>query len=372
MKTLYKFLILSLTVFVLITACDSDNEDVSTSIVVNSITPSEGGGGTFVTIDGTGLNNVLHVVLEKDPYTSIEFSQSENQISFTIPEDAYAGNKELVLVMPNDQRHVIDYYVVPGPPIISKMEPGAAPVGETAQIQGSSFVDVQSVKIGNITLNSSQYTIAANQSSISFTVPEGIENNYGKVEVTTALGTVTSSSFFFVGTEFLIDDFDGNSNPNVSWGGAYGSAGGDESGIAAWNTPTGGNGSFLKIECTEVTATWGGGLENSSGTPFGVEGTYENVIMVADVYTSVANSYFRIETTLDAPADRYTYSMTPNDKWETKIISLVDLEPNYGGTPGGYDVPIDPASIDQIKIMFDATLGNLCAVDNIRFIKLDQ
>ena len=371
MKILIKYLIVFLiTPFFFIGCRQIDDEKVM--ITIDSVSPNEALAGDHVVIKGKGLNQILHVLIESDPYVSLPFSQTDDAIEFNLPSNALAGYKDIVLVQADGKRKVIsDYHIVPGAPIISSVSPGSAPVGTSITVKGSAFVGITKVMLGNVEIPKGSYTVTADQSSVKFNVPSGVSNGYGYISISTDKGTAVSSSLFFIGKEILVENWDGNKFPGLTWTGAYNAYINDQTGILSGPSPIAISGSYYKI--TSNGTSWGAGNETAALTStFGLTGDASSVIFVADINTngSPEGTFLRFN---QSNGNFYTYNVKAATGWKTVIVRLnKDIGWQYNGDPSSVSpaqIPT-PALINQIKIMTSATLGAQINIDNLRFIQL--
>lgn len=371
MKILIKYLMIFLVTPFFFVGCTQDDDDKA-SIVVDSVSPGQALAGDHIKIMGSGLNNVLHVLIEADPFVSLPFSQTENILEFNLPANALAGYKDIVLVLADESRYVIkDYYVVPGAPIISSVNPGSAPVGTPITVKGSAFVGVTEVKLGNVVIPAGSYTVASDQSSIKFNVPSGVTNGNGYITVKTDKGTAISPSLFFIGKEIMVENWDGNKFAGLTWTGAYNAYDVDKTGLSTGPSPIAISGNYYKL--TSNGTSWGTGNEtNAIAATFGLTGSASDVLFVADINTngSPLGTFLRFQ---QSNGNFYTYNVTATTGWKTVIIRLNgDIGWQYNGDPssvGAAQVPT-PALMNQIKIQTSAVSGTQINIDNLRFIQL--
>ncbi len=359
------------TVITLFNSCNRDDNNDSV-VTVESITPGQALAGDHISIKGQGMNNVLHILMESDPYIALPFSQTETALDFNLPTNALAGYKDIVLVMRDGKRHVFsDYYVIPGAPIISSVSPGSAPVGTAITVKGSAFVGVKKVMLGNVEIPTGSYTVAADQSTIKFNVPSGVANGYGYITVLTDKGLATSPSLFFIGTEIMVDNWDGNKFSGLTWTGAYNAYVNDQTGIVTGPSPAAISGNYYKL--TSNGTSWGTGNETAAlASTFGLKGSASQVLFVADINTnnSPIGTYLRFS---QSNGNFYSYNVTATSGWKTVIIRLnADIGWQYSGDPStvtAAQTP-NPALLNQIKIQTAAVSGAQINIDNLRFIQL--
>ena len=109
----------------------------------------------------------------------------------------------------------IGFSKYPGQPIIFDISSDMPVPGEEVVISGREFVQVETIKFGDITLTPKQFTVAASEDAITFTMPEvPAEGSDGVLTVTTPGGV---GSVLFWNTSGLFANFDGNATDN-GWG----------------------------------------------------------------------------------------------------------------------------------------------------------
>lgn len=370
MKILIKYLVIFLLTPFFFVSCTDDDDNVS--ITVDSVSPGEALAGDHINIKGSGLNNVLHVLIEADPYVSLPFSQTDSMLEFNLPTTALAGYKDIVLVLADESRYVIEnYYVIPGAPIISSVSPGSAPVGTPITVKGSAFVGVTKVELGNVVIPTGSYTVSSDQSSIKFNVPAGVADGNGYIKVTTDKGTAVSPSLFFIGKEIMVENWDGNKFTGLTWTGAYNAYDADKTGLSTGPSPIAISGNYYKL--TSNGTSWGTGNEtNALASTFGLTGTASDVLFVADINTngSPVGTFLRFQ---QSNGNFYTYNVPATTGWKTVIIKLKgDIGWQYNGDPSSVSpaqMPT-PALMNQIKIQTSAVSGAQINIDNLRFIQL--
>jgi hypothetical protein len=158
----------------------------SGGLTITSFSPTSGGVGTAVAINGTGFTNVSAVRFHG---TSAAFSVvSVNRINTTVPSGASTGK---ITVTTSAGTATSSGTFTVGPRITS-LSPTSGAVGTSVAIMGTSFGGVTSVRFNGTSATFS--FVSANR--VNATVPNGATT--GRVTLTTPGGTATSPANFTV------------------------------------------------------------------------------------------------------------------------------------------------------------------------------
>ncbi|MCB9230785.1 MAG: hypothetical protein H6581_03945 [Bacteroidia bacterium] len=154
---------------------------------ISSFTPTGGSTGTIVTVSGSNFSNVQSVKLGQ---TSVFFGVFSNTtLQFSVPANATTGF--ISVTTPAGTATSSQPFVVQTNlqiPTISSFSPTSATVGATVTVNGSGFVNVSQVKLGD--LQAGFNVLSPN--TLQFQVPMGAST--GKITVTTDTGTVVSQA----------------------------------------------------------------------------------------------------------------------------------------------------------------------------------
>lgn len=157
---------------------------VKIPITLTSFSPSTTYEGATLTILGSNFTSDTEVTF----YGGARGTRpkiTSNQITLKVPSGALTGP----ITLSNSIGSVTSFeqltIIIPAP-LITKFSPTTAQIGSVVSITGSNFVNVRSVKLGN--LNTSFTVVSSN--TIRFTVPVGARKS--KISVTTDSGTATS------------------------------------------------------------------------------------------------------------------------------------------------------------------------------------
>jgi arylsulfatase A-like enzyme len=172
---------------------------------ISSFSPTSGPVGTGVTISGTNLASAQNVKFNGTSAPIL--SNTQTVITTTVPSGATSGRISVTTAGGTDTSQHGFTVTLPPAPTISSFSPTSGPIGTNVTINGSNLGSAQSVKF-----NGTSASILSNtQSMISTSVPSGATS--GRITVTTAGGTATSSSNFTVSPPPAISDFSPASGP---------------------------------------------------------------------------------------------------------------------------------------------------------------
>lgn len=137
-----------------------------------------------------------------------------SQLEFNMPDVPYTSGV-LVLECASGTTYIA-YYKVPGQPTITFVSSDMPQVGEDLIIKGTEFVQVESVKYGDVTLTEDEFVVndEQNQITVPFTkIPTAGSGT--QLTVTTPGGTVSVDRFYDHST--ILTTFDGDATDN-GWG----------------------------------------------------------------------------------------------------------------------------------------------------------
>jgi hypothetical protein len=158
------------------------------------LSPNQGstGGGTPVTITGTGLSGTTAVTFGTKPATSIT-NVSPTQVTAVSPSGT--GAVGVTVTTPGGTSNPVSFFYV-GAPFKSSLGVSSGPLagGNTIAINGTGFSTATSVAFGG---NTATPTVISD-SSLSVVVPAGAAAGPVAVSVTTAGGTNNGLSYTYV------------------------------------------------------------------------------------------------------------------------------------------------------------------------------
>jgi hypothetical protein len=171
------------------TAADDFDVISAPTPTVSSFNPTSGPAGTSVVIMGTGFTGASAVRF--GGVNSSFTVNNDGQITATVPATADTG---AISVVTSGGTGVSSssFNVIVGGPVISSFSPTTGLTGTAVQINGSNFNGTTAVKFNGVTATFS----IQNDGRINTTVPASATT--GKISVTNAAGTTTSSTDFTV------------------------------------------------------------------------------------------------------------------------------------------------------------------------------
>lgn len=169
------------------TALQSDRKFLVTP-QITSFTPTSGKVGTSVVITGVSLTQTSQLTIGGKAATFTV--NSDKQVTAVVPAGALTGGKIVITTAGGTATSTGSFTVVP---MVSSFTPASGPVGTSVTIAGNSFTKATAVSFGGVAATSFQ---VINDAKVDALVPTGAVT--GKVSVTTAGGTGTSTTNFTV------------------------------------------------------------------------------------------------------------------------------------------------------------------------------
>jgi hypothetical protein len=278
---------------------------------INAVSPDVGppGGGTVVTLTGTGFADVNKVLFGSyfDFATAYTVS-SDTQLSATSPAfvDGVVG-----IVVLNEMGGATDPFLYDATPTISGISPSAGGTAgnDVVTITGTGFTDVSRVSFGQSV--AAAYTTTSDGQIVATSPEEGA----GVVDITVTNVVGTSS-------DVPADQFTYDATPTIS--GISPSAGSDNGGDVVTITGTG-----FATAGSPGCAAWDCGVSfgQSAAAAYTVSSDAQ-IIATSPAYgAGVVDITVTNETTssFDIPADQFTYDATP---------TISGISRSAGGTAG--------------------------------------
>ena len=214
MKKLFKFfMFLTIPLLsVLVVSCGDDDDPEEPLLVptITAVNPTEGWPGTIVTISGTNLRDVNQV--QFGGIDAEDFNPDANTataIAVTVPEGVAVGATQITVTGPGGTDSfdftVIEEDVQFPAPVITALEPTMGRSGDAVTIFGSDLAGVTSITFGETEVE--DFTIDEDESSITTTVPEGLEEGVVTVTIASEGGEATAD-FTILGVAPVIATFD--------------------------------------------------------------------------------------------------------------------------------------------------------------------
>lgn len=218
---------------------------------IASFTPTSAGGGTTVTINGSGFTGATAVSIGGVAATSYTVVSS-TQITAVV--SAAAANGSVSVTTPGGNATSPGFTFIP-PPTITSFAPGSQSVGLTVTINGTNFLTATGVSFGGFAATS--FTVV---SATQIDAVVSGSGGTGSVQVTTLGGVATSPGFTFVPSPPTITSF----TPTTAAAGATVTIMGTNfAGVSVVTLGTVPVASFVVVSATQIDAVVGAGATGS-------------------------------------------------------------------------------------------------------------
>ena len=171
---------------------------------------------TWTEIGGTHVDipHVETVVKNRVLNAMTNAYETISQLKFTMPDVPYSTGS-IVLECAGGKTYV-PYFKTPGVPELFSVSSDMPQIGETLILTGREFVQVESVKYGNITLTENEFSVSESQDTIYVAFLRKPSQSSGTtLTVTTPGGSVSTDGFYDYTT--ILTTFDGDATDN-GWG----------------------------------------------------------------------------------------------------------------------------------------------------------
>ncbi len=292
--------------------------------VSTSVSPGSGGGGTTITIQGSGLGQMRTIVFDKNnvPAPFVSTLNSENAILFRVPDTAFGGPQNIILTNSDGKMLKVPFNVI--------ALPGVATAFPT-DFQANSLVTLTGINLEAVTTvvfdgTSTACTIVSQSRKQMVIKMPSTTITRGKLKLTNSSGDkVTDMEFVNVDQAQCVfkDDF-ANGFQNWGWGGTYTPTTSDKiTGTASMNAafdPAGTwgglqmGGGAINTSGYKYFSFWAKGADADKNMQFWINWNNQKVITIpANKWT-----YFRYELAVDFPGtgnvDNVTYQIFDNGK----------------------------------------------------------
>ena len=167
------------------------------------------------------ISNIQTVTKERVVNPMTQAYETTSQLKFTMPNVPY--NEGTLVLETAAGTAYIPYYKTPGAPVIFSVSSDMPQIGETLEIKGREFVQVESVKYGDVTLAADEFTVSDSEDAIYIDfAKKPSEGSAATLAVTTPGGTVTIDNFYDYSTLLTTFNKDDSGNfidaTNNGWG----------------------------------------------------------------------------------------------------------------------------------------------------------
>ncbi len=295
-----------LTASILFTACKKDKDGSpgykSGDLTFKSVFPAEGGGGTMVTISGTGFGDIRTIVFDKGdvPATFNPTLNSEGNIIFRVPSDVNGGPQNIVLTNGAGKSVSVPFNGLAFP-VVDDIFPTDFEAGSIVTIKGNNLDDVTKVLLEGTT---NEATVESASKKVLVIKMPASTISRAKLSITNITGElITATEMVNVDAATVVIK-DGYVAPaeSWSWGGTY---------TASTEKALTGSGSLKAAY--DPNGTWGGlqiGLPGGLSLPTGTK-YFSFWAFGADVDKNfsfrIDGNVASINKTITVPANKWTY-----------------------------------------------------------------
>ena len=191
------------------------NLEAIEAIYFTDITPEELAVTEWETPGGNHVDVTTYETVVADHHlnTKTQAYETTSQLALTIPEMSY-DRGSLVIECAAGITYIA-YGKTPGLPVIKTISSDMPEVGEVLTITGNEFVQVESVKYGDVTLTPSEFTVAETEDAITIDfskVPS--EGSEATLSITTPGGTATTPFYDY---SCVLNDMEGLVAVDMGW-----------------------------------------------------------------------------------------------------------------------------------------------------------
>jgi len=316
--------------------------------------------GDIITMTGTGLDEVYKIMLNDDN-VPVKFTATETELKITVPASAPLGDVVTFNILFSGKGLAQRVVSLQSPPTILKVTPSAAQPGTFIKVIGIELYKAVSVFVGDTEVD---FTIIDDK-NLTLVLPTGFAG--GAIKIISATGSESLSQNIVLGTEIIINDYDGthsydngiSSNGNLDLDT-------EETGESPRNK-------FWTFTIKDNATSWGGNVDfNITGLPAGY--TNNSAISLSiDIKLSKAMD---VNVMIARGGDVWGKTLPLVTGWQTVVLKFSDMGSGYGSTPptdAGFVALPNFNAITGVKIQppAGATSGNMgetISIDNISFI----
>ncbi len=357
---------LSIIGLIYMSSCSTGDEPV-----VSTYSPDFGPSETLITIEGSGLDNLISINFNEG--VAADFNPSfgkSDAILLRVPPDAPLGDN-LISIVTEYGETSIPFRVTLQSPSVFDFSPKFANQGAIVSITGKNFFEPLEVLFfdsipGNI--------IYHQPDSIAVEVPANVQK--GRITVKANGGSSITPELFFSTDEILVNDFDGNGvRAETNKWLFYGAI--DQNAMTALDNavPAPLDGQFLKISGFDNGAIWVGGTESHSDDPmvfdvFDIQSDINDTFIEFDVHNNGKDDTHLIVVLAErgGSTNDFTEMIHVNETgWHKVNIPLNRFSDITGATP-------NPQKIRTLKFHLfnelDSAQKMEVNLDNIKIIQI--
>jgi len=316
--------------------------------------------GDTITMTGTDLDQVYKIMLNDDN-VPVTYTATATELKITVPASAPLGDAVTFNIFFKGKGLAQRVVSLQSPPTIVKVSPSAAQPGTRIKVMGIELYKAVDVYVGDLEVD---FTVIDDK-NLTLVLPDGFAG--GAVKLVSATGSQTLSQNIVLGTEIIINDYDGthsydsgvSSNGNLD--------------LDVQETGEFPRNKFWTFTIKDNSTSWGGNVDfYTTGMPTNY--TDNTIISLSiDIKLSKAMS---INVMIARGGDVWGKTLALVTGWQTVVLKFSDMGSGYGSTPptdsGFMPLPVFSA-ISGVKIQPPASssngnFGETISIDNISFI----
>jgi len=363
MKNKSTFALLAFALVLLASSCKKNETFTPAGLRIN---PNRALPGTFVTIEGTDIQDIVSVKFDTASATIASVFNTNTALFTNVPNNARYGPQLVTITNRAGRSATVGFTVIQPAPTITGFSPSGGAIGDTITITGTFMQNISSLMVGSVPC---VIVDSSSSTTLKFKIPIGAVT--GLLNLVTAGGTATSVSLLNVGERaLLIADFDGGGvRPNgASWY-SYSGAPGVITKTVTNTNPAPTAGSFLKAvggsggNYAGISTYTAGGNEQL-GLTSPAASTFLKFSVNNNGYTNTVIQVIVQVGTAGASADNFSVNVPITASgWNTVSVKLSDMLNNYGtGT-----LTPTPSAITTVKMHFNQSATGEMDIDNVRF-----
>jgi hypothetical protein len=313
--------------------------------------------GDTITFKGSNLDQVYKIMLNEENVV-VKYRATATELKMAVPASAPLGSAITINILFSGKGLAQRMVTIQSPPVILELSPAAAHAGDVLTVLGKELYKSTQVFIGNVDVTASFRLIDDKQFTV--TVPTAFAG--GSVKIVTATGGETlSPNNLVLGTEILINNFDGKAN-------FFGSI--SSNGNLDLDTEETGDfprSKFYTFTFKDNATSWGGNVDFfTTGLP-----AHAMAITTLSIDIKVSKA-MNVSVMVQNPTNVYGLTKSLVVGWQTIVIPFPDMGEGYGnGAPFGNVGPLNAITAVKIQPPAGASSGNFgetISMDNIKFI----
>jgi len=168
--------------------------EASTNPSFSSVSPAEGPGGALITVNGSGLGQIMSIVFDNNdvPASFNPVFNTESNILFRVPDTAYGGDQNIILTNTKGYQVSVPFKVIATASVTSASA-YEFETGSTLILKGNNLESVTNVVIDGTT--DAATIVSSTRNTLELTMPSSAVIR-GRLQITNASGTVVTDQEF--------------------------------------------------------------------------------------------------------------------------------------------------------------------------------